>query len=141
MAGTYPIRWQFYIKSIPASIPFLPQSWRDKMLGDIGGGSEVDINDPIVRMIAYATEYYAVKLPVPNLITEEQLKGLNMPVYAALAEKSSLHDSEAAVYVAKTNVKNIDVKNWPDATHSLPMEFPEQINRELLDFMAANEDE
>lgn len=135
------LKWQFYIKSIPASIPFLPKSWRDKMLEDIGGGYDVDLNDPIARMIAYATEYYSIKLSLPDIITKEQLKGLNMPVYAALAENSILHDSEAAVNVAKTNVKIIEVKNWLNASHSLPMEFPKQINQELLDFMSAKEEE
>lgn len=132
------LHWQFYIKSIPASMPFLPKSWRDKLLEDIGGG-EVDLNDPMARMIAYATEHYALKLPLPDLLTEEQLNDLNMPVYAALAANSILHNSEAAVNVAKANVKNINVKNWPDASHSLPMEFPKQINREMLDFMSTNE--
>jgi pimeloyl-ACP methyl ester carboxylesterase len=31
------IRWQVYVKSIPASLPFLPRSWREAMLTDFGG--------------------------------------------------------------------------------------------------------
>lgn len=135
------LRWQMYLKSIPASMPFLPQSWRDKMLADIGGVSEIDSSDPIARMIADATKYFAAKLPTPDRISEVQLKGLTMPVYAALAANSSLHDPTAAVEVAKANVRTIEVRSWPGATHSLPMEFPKQVVRELLDFMAANEAE
>lgn len=133
------LRWQIYLKSIPASIPFLPESFRKRMLGDIGGVAEIDLNDPIARMIADATKYYAAKLPAPDRISEEQLKGLSMPVYAALAANSSLHDPIAAVRVAKANIRTIQVRNWPGATHSLPMEFPRQVDRELLNFIAANE--
>ncbi len=133
------LRWQIYLKSIPASISFLPRSWRDRLLEDIGGVSEIDLNDPIARMIAYATEYYANKLPTPDRISESQLKGLNMPVFAALAAESSIHDPVAAVETAKANIKIVEVRSWPDATHSLPMEYPEQLDRELLNFMEANE--
>src|SRR5699024_1731065 len=73
------LHWQFYVKSIPASIPFLPKSWRDKMLKDIGGGDDIDLNDPMAKMISYATEYYSIKLPLPDLITEEELRNISMP--------------------------------------------------------------
>jgi pimeloyl-ACP methyl ester carboxylesterase len=133
------IRWQLYLKSLPASIPILPQSWRDKMLADIGGASEIDLNDPIARMISEATKHYAAVLPVPEQLTKEQLSGLKLPVYAALAEKSSIHDVQDAYETAVREIENLQIKIWPDATHSLPMEFTEQLDREILDFMSMNE--
>ena len=82
------LRWQVYVKSIPASVPFLPQSWRDAMLSDFGGVKEIDPNDPVARMISDATEHYAVKLPVPQRLSQNQLQRLPMPVYAAMAADS-----------------------------------------------------
>ncbi len=32
------LRWRVYALSLPASLPFLPASWRDRMLSEIGGG-------------------------------------------------------------------------------------------------------
>jgi pimeloyl-ACP methyl ester carboxylesterase len=133
------LRWQVYVKSIPASIPFLPQSWRDAMLSDFGGVKEIDPNDPVARMISDATEHYAVKLPVPQRLSQNQLQRLPMPVYAAMAADSSMHDAAAATQVAQDNIRDLQIKNWRGATHSLPMEFPDQLNRELLDFMIAHD--
>ena len=133
------IRWQIYVKSIPASLPFLPRSWRDRMLGDIGGGGEVDLDDPLARLISDGMEHYAGKLPLPERLTDEQLQGLTVPVYAAMASESALHDSAAAVAVGQARVRDIRIRNWPGATHSLPMEFPDQLDREALAFMAEHD--
>ncbi len=133
------LRWQVYVKSIPASVPFLPESWRDAMLGDFGGVEKIDPEDPVSRMISDATEHYAAKLPLPERPSERQLRDLPMPVYAAMASDSVMHDSEAATKLARENVRNLRIKNWPGTTHSLPMEVSERLDRELLDFMAAHE--
>jgi len=133
------LRFRVYALSLPASLPFLPASWRDRMLGEIGGTGTIDLGDPVARMISDATEHYAAKLPLPERISNEQLQGLRMPVYAALAARSAMHDGAAAVAVAKANVKGIRVELWPDATHSLPMEYSDRLDREALDFMAARE--
>jgi pimeloyl-ACP methyl ester carboxylesterase len=109
------------------------------MLADFGGAEEVDPDDPVARMISDATEHYAAKLPLPQRLSGEQLRGLPMPVYVAMAADSSLHDSVAAAQVARKNVKDLKIKTWPDTTHSLPMEVPDRLNRELLEFMVAHE--
>lgn len=133
------IRWQIYVKSIPASLPVLPRRWRDRLLGDIGGGGEVDLDDPLARLISDGMEHYAGKLPLPERLTDEQLQGLTVPVYAAMASESALHDSAAAVAVGQARVRDIRIRNWPGATHSLPMEFPDQLDREALAFMAEHD--
>jgi hypothetical protein len=59
---------------------------------------------------------------------------------AHLVQRSTvemLDDSAAATRVARDNVRDLRIRNWPEATHSLPMEFPERLNRELLGFVAA----
>jgi pimeloyl-ACP methyl ester carboxylesterase len=133
------IRWQVYVKSIPASFPFLPRSWREAMLADFGGAEEIDPDDPVARMISDATEHYAAKLPLPERLSPERLRSLSMPVYAAMASDSAMHDSAAAARVAREDVRDLRIRTWPGATHSLPMEFPDRLDRELLEFVAAHE--
>lgn len=133
------LHWQVYVKSLPASIPFLPASWRNAMLSDFGGAEEIDLDDPVTRMISDATEHYAAKLPLPQRLSHEQLRSLPMPVYVAMAAESSLHDAAAATQVARNNIRDLQIRKWRGATHSLPMEVPEQLNRELLSFMAAHD--
>lgn len=130
------LRWIIYLKTLPASLTFLPKSWRDKMLADFGGASKIDTTNPMVRMISEATTHFAMKLPIPRKITHQQLESLPMPVFAALAAKSALHDGTAAAATARAHLKHGQVKLWPDGTHSLPMEYPDHLDKELLDFMA-----
>ena len=132
------LRWQVYLISLPASLPFLPGSWRTRMLSTIGGGP-VDPDEPVARMISEATEHYAVKLPVPERITATQLRGLGMPVYAALAGRSVMHNGAHAAEVARTEIPGPTVELWPDATHSLPMEEAAQLDRAILTFMASHD--
>lgn len=100
------LRWQVYAVTIPASLPFLPRSWRDAMLAKIGGVEEIDRADPMAQMIADATEHFSVNLPLPDRISDEQLRGLPMPVYAVLGGKSFMHNSARAAEVARSNVSH-----------------------------------
>lgn len=129
------VRWRVYLQATLAILPFLPRSFRDKMLSSIGGGAKIDRNDPIARMIADASSSFVTKVPPPTRIKASQLRELPMPVYAAIGGKSAMHNPEAALAAGRNTVKDINIKIWPNGTHSLPMEFANQIDRELLDFM------
>ncbi|ATB27633.1 alpha/beta fold hydrolase [Melittangium boletus] len=129
------MRLEIYLRSIPASLPFLPRSWRDQFLTEVGGTTELDPNDPMTRMISAASKHYAVALPFPGRIKPEQMRAWPMPVFVALGAKSAMHDSAKAVEVAKDNVRHLEVSNWPDGTHSLPMEEPDKMDALLLAFM------
>jgi len=134
------LRTEIVIKSIPAALPFLPKSWRENMLKDFGGAASIDHNDPVARMIAEGTEYYAQKLPgLPEQICPEQLRTWKMPVYVGLGANSVMHDSEKALAVARSHIKHIEAKNWKGGAHSLPMDFPHEINASIIAFIAAND--
>jgi len=62
-----------------------------------------------------------------------------MPVYAALAEKSAIHDARSAFEAAVSCGGRLKAKLWEDASHSLPMEYPRELDREILDFMRSAE--
>jgi pimeloyl-ACP methyl ester carboxylesterase len=132
------LRWQVYLISLPASLPFLPRSWRTRMLSRIGGGP-VDPDEPVARMISEATEHYAVEFPLPERLTGPQLRGLHMPLYAAIAGRSVMHNGARAADVARTEIPDPTVELWPDATHSLPMEETAQLDHALIAFMASHD--
>ena len=133
------LRWQVYATTIPAALPFLPQRWRDHMLERIGGVSSLDRTDPMTALIADATDHYALTLPLPDRLTDVHLRGLRMPVYAAFAGDSFMHDAAEAVRVASATVPYLTIKNWLGTTHSLQMERPREIDDELLAFFAAHD--
>jgi len=132
------LKAEVYIKSIPVSLPFLPRAWRERFLQDTGGGGEVDLNDPMARMIASGVEHYAAKLPLPQQLSEEQLRGWAMPVFVAMAGNSAMHDGARGIAVAEANVPDVQARLWPDATHSLPMEVAPELNAQIIEFLAAH---
>ena len=105
------------------------------MLAAIGGGP-IDPDDPVAQMISAAVDHYAVTLPLPQRLTAAQLGGLRMPVYAALAGRSAMHDGARAADVARAAVPGATVTFWPAATHSLPLEQAVPLDRMILDLMA-----
>lgn len=135
------LRWQMYVASIPSAIPWLPRSWQDRALQVIGGSDEpIDRSDPVAAMIDAGTRGYVSKRSFPARPSDEQLRALPMPVYAAMAGNSAVTpDPEATVARARSLVPRIEARVWPGATHSLPMEQTAAIDAELLAFMAKNE--
>jgi pimeloyl-ACP methyl ester carboxylesterase len=134
-----PPAWMWYYL-IPASLPFLPQSWRDHALNRIGGveDDDVDLNDPMVRMIALGSEHFnSSGLPSPSPLSEDQLKGLSMPVYVAIASNDSVAGGDSAARKAAL-IPDAQVKVWPDTTHSLPMQVAPELDAELEVFWAAH---
>lgn len=135
--GTIPA-WAFGWTAL-ASLPGIPKSWRDHALNKIGGveDEEVDPNDPMARMIAAGSEHFSSgSLPTPTPLTDAQLRALPMPVYVALASDKSLAGGGAAEK-AKL-IRDVEVKVWPDTTHSLPMQAGAPLNAELEKFWAAH---
>lgn len=131
-----PIRMSVVVRSIAFAVPFLPQSWRDAALADIGGAESIDRNDPITRMIALGNEHYVSKRSFPSQFSDAQLQSITVPVYAAMAGNSAVNgDPDKAVARARRLVGDIRIRTWPGATHSLPMERPTEINDELEAFM------
>ena len=52
-------------------------------------------------------------------------------------DQDSLAGGEAAADNARTHLPQATVKVWPGATHSLPMQVPDALGRELLEFWEA----
>lgn len=135
--GTFPA-WAFGWTAL-ASLPGVPQSWRDHALNQIGGveDSEVDPNDPIARMIAAGSLHFeSGSLPAPTPLTDDQLRALPMPVYVALASDKSLAGNGAAEKARL--IPNSRVKVWPNTTHSLPMQAGAALDDELEAFWASH---
>ncbi|SMO56523.1 alpha/beta fold hydrolase [Propioniciclava tarda] len=126
--------------SVPATLPFLPQSWRDAAVAKVAGEDPgaLDPNDPIARMITLGSTGYSAQLPTPNPLSESQLRGLAMPVYVAIAEASTI--TNGADSVDKANlIPAVETTIWPNTTHSLPMQAPELLAVELADFWARHD--
>ncbi|GAA1831562.1 hypothetical protein GCM10009735_79060 [Actinomadura chokoriensis] len=124
------------VRAIPASVPWLPKSWRDSFASYTAGGAPVE-DEPVARMIETAMSAYSIKLPQPTLIPERALKGLNMPVLVVLAGKSVMHDTAKAEKVAERVLRDGTVVVYPHASHAVGSEEADDIAKVIKDFLAA----
>lgn len=125
------------IRAIPASVPWLPTSWRDSFNSYTAGGAPVE-DVPLARMTETAMETYSIKLPQPTLISEEALSELQMPVLAILAGESVMHDVDASLEVAERAFRDGTVKMYPDATHAVGSERATEIATDIQAFLDAH---
>ncbi|WP_448163571.1 alpha/beta fold hydrolase [Bacillus mobilis] len=123
------------LASIPASVPIVPKLLREKMLSYVSGGAEINDDEPIAKLIESGMRNYKLKTPAPDLFSKEDLKNINVPVLALMAEKSKMHNSVKAVETGKKYVKDIDIVNWKNASHAINGEFSNEVNARILDFI------
>jgi len=127
--------------SIPASVPIVPKSIRDRMLSYISGEAEIDEDEPTAKLIETGMRTYKSKLPMPQKIKEEQLKEINIPVLAIIAGKSTMHDPKKAAAVAEESLthENSKVAVFDDASHAINGEYPEELADVLRQFLKSME--
>lgn len=130
------LRWQMYVAALPSALPFLPESWRWKSLAFIGGADEADTAEsPIGAMIDAGAAGYRAALPTPVQPDDAALARLTMPVFVGLGGRSAVTDTAAAAERARA-LPSATVRVWPDGTHSLPMEYPDELLGELSALVA-----
>lgn len=127
--------------SVPASMTFLPQSWRDTAVAKIAGEdpADFDSDDPVARMITLGGTGYSAELPTPSPLSDEQLRSLDMPVYVALADTSTITQGADSLSKAEL-IPNVTAEVWPNTTHSLPMQVPKPLAEKLAAFWPSGDD-
>ncbi|RRD05264.1 alpha/beta fold hydrolase [Arachnia propionica] len=128
------LRPEVLFEALPAALPFLPQSWRDAALERIGGGP-IDPDDTMVQLIDAGTKGYSSARSLPELFSDEQLRGYPVPLHVSLAGDSAVL-TDPVVAAARADLLPVgEATVWPGASHSLPMEQPDEVGAAALDFM------
>nr|WP_236568049.1 MULTISPECIES: alpha/beta fold hydrolase [unclassified Nocardiopsis] len=122
------------LRSIPASVPWLPRSWRDGFNSWTAGGAPVE-DTPVARMIESGMRNYALRLPQPTRIPEEELAGLDLPVLALIAGRSVMHDPDTAAATAERALARGTVRTYPRASHALNGEYPAELADDVAAFL------
>lgn len=122
-----PIAIRMLLASVPMAIPGTPESYRRWFLRWISGGAEVDESDPVAALIASGTREFVPRQPIPTRFTEDQLRGLEVPVLALIAGRSVIHDSGRAAATARRVLRRGRVELWQNASHAINGEFPAEI--------------
>ncbi len=125
MATFAPIGWKMIVVSLGSVVPGMPTRLRDRLLSwTAGGASTGDV--PEARLIAAGMAGYVGRLPLPTRPTSAELAGLTVPTLALLAGRTIAHSPRTAMSTART-VPNVEAELWPQATHAINGEYPEEI--------------
>ena len=111
-------------------LPGLPQRYGDRFLGWVSG--DPDMSQPIARLLTTGMRAYRMALPMPEYGTDAHLRSLQVPVLSLLGGRSVVHNPLEAARRAQTLIPTNQTELWPDATHALSGEFPDQLNARLL---------
>ncbi|MFF0338108.1 alpha/beta fold hydrolase [Kribbella sp. NPDC004875] len=122
------------LRSLPAAVKWLPRSWRDSFNSYTAGGKPVE-HVPVADMIESGMKNYTIRQPQPGRITPDELAGLSMPVLAIIAGRSVMHDPAKARRTAEQALRTKTVAFYPEASHAINGEYPEQIAEDLRMFL------
>ncbi|MGV0642673.1 alpha/beta fold hydrolase [Mycolicibacterium sp. XJ879] len=119
------------VKAVLASpalfMPGVPNRLRRWVLSWISGGAEVDDSLPEAALISAGSSEYAMRKAMPKMITDEQLRSLDIPVLALLGGRSVMHDAVRAAARARNLLPRVQVELWPDASHAINGEYAAEI--------------
>ncbi|HLS14371.1 MAG TPA: alpha/beta hydrolase, partial [Beutenbergiaceae bacterium] len=125
-----PISIGFIVRSLPASVSWLPKSWRDGFNSWIAGGEDTE-EFAVGRMIDAGQEHYSTKVPGPEQISEEALSDLDMPVLAIIAGDSVVHDAQDAAEVAERTLTHGTVELYEGASHAVGGQESERVAADI----------
>jgi pimeloyl-ACP methyl ester carboxylesterase len=114
------------VRSIPGSVRWLPKAWRDSFGSWTAGGAPVE-DVPVAVLIEAGMQAYALRLPPPSRIAEPDLANLRLPVLVLLGGRSPMHDSAVAAETAARALPGASVEVFPEATHALNGEHPQEV--------------
>ncbi|MET9020973.1 alpha/beta hydrolase [Actinopolymorpha sp. NPDC004070] len=126
------------LRSLPASLPWLPKSWRDGFNSYTAGGAPVE-DVPVAAMIEAGMRHYTLRLPQPRRISEERLAALDLPTLAIIAGRSVMHDPEVAARTASRALRHGTTRVYPDASHAVNGEYPDLIAADIATLISAQE--
>ncbi|MCA9877355.1 MAG: alpha/beta hydrolase [Thermomicrobiales bacterium] len=122
------------VRSLPASLPWLPKAWRDSFNSYTAGGAPVEAV-PVADMIEAGMQHYRLRLPQPTRISEERLAALDLPVLAIIAGASVMHDPRIAEATARRALADAEVLVIPGASHAVSGEYPNEIAAAVASFI------
>lgn len=126
------------VKAVLASpalfVPGVPEILRRRVLRWISGGADIDEPATEATLISSGATDYTVRKAMPKMITDEQLRSLDIPVLALIGGRSVMHDAAKAAERARRLLAMGRVEVWPGASHAINGEYASEIAERAADF-------
>lgn len=126
-------------RSALAVLPVVRRWGRPAFISWISDGAEVDVDDPVARVIEEGMRTFRIGLPTPRVFTDAQLWDLRVPALVLLGGRSVMHDGRKAVERARRLLVDAQCELWPSATHSIAGESAAAVNARVLAFLSSVE--
>jgi pimeloyl-ACP methyl ester carboxylesterase len=126
---------EYLLRALPALMLGGEARWR-RFLGWETGGRPLD--PAWLTLVATGTQgRNGAKIVRPRRPSDEELRGLDVPVLLVLGGQSRAHSPEAVRERASRLLRDVTVVMLPDATHhTLPQQHAIELDPFLLDFFA-----
>jgi pimeloyl-ACP methyl ester carboxylesterase len=122
-----PIAAKAVLASPALFVPGVPKRVRRRVLRWIGGGHDIDDTAPETALIAAGATDYVLRKAMPRLITDEQLRGLDIPVLALRPGRGVLPAAARAARRAENLLRHGEVEVWRYASHAVNGEYVHEI--------------
>ncbi|MEJ1088081.1 alpha/beta hydrolase [Microbacterium sp. Mu-80] len=122
------------VRSIPASVSWLPKSWRDDFASWTANDAPI-ADEPVAEMIEAGMQHFSLGTPAPSRFSDEQLQHIDAPMLAIMAGASRMHDAEQAADNAEKLLTHGVVLTYDDASHAINGEEPERIAEDVTLFL------
>jgi pimeloyl-ACP methyl ester carboxylesterase len=100
---------------------------RRRVFSWMSGGAPVDESVPEARLLSAASADFVLRTPMPRRFTDDQLRGIDLPVLALIAGRSVMLDADRAAATARSLLPRGQVELWADASHAINGECPDEI--------------
>jgi hypothetical protein len=101
-------------------------------------GSSVDILAGLF-VAGFATFAPPVRTPPSRLASNRVLRSVHLPVQVLLAG-NTVHDSWKGLQRMQTVVPDWRYRLWPNTSHALPAEVPDEVNARIRQFVIDHRD-
>ncbi|MVU81721.1 alpha/beta fold hydrolase [Nocardia sp. ET3-3] len=129
------VTWKMITVSLGSVLPGMPDAWRNKLLSWISGGVSAPEELPEGRLIASGMKDFAAYLPMTKKPTKEQLSTLGMPILGIYGGRSIVQNARRTVDKARKLLPGGQFEVWPEASHAINGEFPDEIAARVAKFL------
>lgn len=96
---------------------------------------DIEITDDEVELVLFVFKHFRQKLPNPDRLSDEQLRGIATPTLLLLAEDTMIYDPTMVAERAGRLLPDVTIDITPDAGHGLTFQYPERITSLILEFV------
>jgi len=119
---------------LPEWFPFQPAA--RTILQPMVTGNYV-LNESFVELMEATVKHTRTHLLFPTVLSDQELRQIEVPTLLIYGEDEIIYDPKAAAERALRLIPDLEVALIPNASHLLTMQYPELVNKQVLDFLSS----